>query len=176
MSELFKKYALKDVVLHNRIAVSPMCQYVAEEGVVTDWRRAHYTALARGGAGLVIVEASAVSPEGRITPGDVDIWNDEQANALAGIAASIKAQEPSLVFNSPMRAVKQVRTARGKAMITSPRPIRAAGAEKNSGFDRVVPQSRGTWIHRLSAVSAACDRSTKYLKVAGRLKRRRRWS
>lgn len=91
MAKLFQTYQLKDVVLRNRIAVSPMCQYVAEEGVVTDWHRTHYAGLARGGAGLVIVEASAVSPEGRITPGDVGIWNDSQADALAGIAASIKS-------------------------------------------------------------------------------------
>lgn len=68
-----------------------MCNYVAVDGVITDWHRAHYASLARGGAGLVFVEASAVSPEGRISIGDVGIWNDTQAEELRGIASSIKA-------------------------------------------------------------------------------------
>jgi 2,4-dienoyl-CoA reductase-like NADH-dependent reductase (Old Yellow Enzyme family) len=90
MSSLFTPFSLKDVTLRNRIAVPPMCQYSAVEGVVTDWHGAHYAELARGGAGLVIVEATAVSPEGRITPGCTGIWNDAQAEELAPIAASIK--------------------------------------------------------------------------------------
>lgn len=91
MPNLFDSYQLKEVVFRNRIVVSPMCNYSAVDGVVTDWHRAHYASLARGGAGLVVVECSAVSPEGRITPGDVGIWNDHQAAQLAGVAASIKA-------------------------------------------------------------------------------------
>jgi 2,4-dienoyl-CoA reductase-like NADH-dependent reductase (Old Yellow Enzyme family) len=91
MSTLFTPYTLKDVTLRNRIVVSPMCNYVAVDGVLTDWHRVHYASLARGGAGLVMVEASAVSPEGRITPGDSGIWNDEQAAVLTEIAASIAA-------------------------------------------------------------------------------------
>jgi len=91
MSTLFQPFKLKDVSLRNRIAIPPMCQYMATDGVVNDWHRVHYPALARGGAGLVIVEATAVSPEGRITPGCTGLWNDTQAEALAPIAASIKA-------------------------------------------------------------------------------------
>jgi len=91
MSGLFSPFELKDVTLRNRIAVPPMCQYSAEEGVSNDWHRVHYNSLARGGAGLVIVEATAVSPEGRITPGCLGIWNDEQAEKLAQIAREIKA-------------------------------------------------------------------------------------
>ena len=91
MSALFQPFKLKDVSLRNRIAVPPMCQYMAIDGVVNDWHQVHYPALARGGAGLLIVEATAVSPEGRITPGCTGLWNDTQAEALAPIAASIKA-------------------------------------------------------------------------------------
>ena len=69
MSALFEPFKLKDVTLRNRIAVPPMCQYVAEDGVVNDWHHVHLAGIARGGAGLVIAEATAVSPEGRITPG-----------------------------------------------------------------------------------------------------------
>ena len=91
MSALFQPFKLKDVTLRNRIAVPPMCQYMATNGVVNDWHREHYPAIARGGAGLVIVEATAVSPEGRISPNCTGLWNNVQAAALAPIAASIKA-------------------------------------------------------------------------------------
>jgi 2,4-dienoyl-CoA reductase-like NADH-dependent reductase (Old Yellow Enzyme family) len=91
MADLFSSYQLKDVTLRNRIAIPPMCQYMAEDGVVNDWHLAHYTSLARGGSGLVIVEATGVAPEGRITPGCTGIWNDKQAEKLAEIAAAIKA-------------------------------------------------------------------------------------
>ena len=90
MTALFQPFKLKDLTLRNRIAIPPMCQYSATDGVVNDWHRVHYPALARGGAGLLIVEATAVSPEGRITPGCLGLWNDAQAAALAPIAASIK--------------------------------------------------------------------------------------
>ena len=91
MSALFSRLKLKDVTLRNRIAVPPMCQYSATDGLSNDWHQAHYAGLARGGAGLVIVEATAVAPEGRITPACLGLWNDEQAAGLARIAAAIKA-------------------------------------------------------------------------------------
>lgn len=88
---LFSPFQLKDVTLRNRIAIPPMCQYTAVNGMVNEWHEVHYTSLGRGGAGLVIVEATAVSPEGRITPHCAGIWNDEQAAALAKVAKGIKA-------------------------------------------------------------------------------------
>ncbi|MCR8720852.1 NADH:flavin oxidoreductase/NADH oxidase [Pseudomonas syringae] len=91
MSVLFSPYSLKDITLRNRIAVAPMCQYAANEGFTTEWHHGHYPSLASGGAGLVIVEATAVSPEGRITPDCLGIWNDAQVEGMAKIAASIKA-------------------------------------------------------------------------------------
>lgn len=90
MPSLFDPYALKGVTLRNRIAVSPMCQYMATDGVANDWHQAHYAGLARGGAGLVVLEATGVALEGRITPGCLGLWNDDQAAALAPIAAEIK--------------------------------------------------------------------------------------
>ncbi|HEY1941075.1 MAG TPA: NADH:flavin oxidoreductase/NADH oxidase [Roseiarcus sp.] len=90
MPSLFDPFALKAVTLRNRIAVSPMCQYSAEDGVANDWHHIHLAALARGGSGLVVVEATGVSPEGRITPGCLGLWNDAQAEALAPAVAAIK--------------------------------------------------------------------------------------
>jgi len=91
MSALFQPFSLKDITLRNRIAVPPMCQYSATDGVVNDWHVANYTAQARGGAGLVIVEATAVAPEGRITPACAGLWNDAQAEAFMPVVRGIKA-------------------------------------------------------------------------------------
>lgn len=91
MSALFSPFKLKDVTLRNRIAVPPMCQYSAEDGLVNEWHETHYAGLAKGGAGLVIVEATGVSPEGRISPKCLGLWNDKQAEGLAHIARSIKS-------------------------------------------------------------------------------------
>jgi len=90
MPGLFTPLTLKGVTLRNRIVVSPMCQYMSQEGVANDWHQVHYTSLARGGAGLVIVEATAVSPEGRISWADAGLWNDAQAAALEPIVQAIK--------------------------------------------------------------------------------------
>ncbi|HMO35155.1 MAG TPA: NADH:flavin oxidoreductase/NADH oxidase [Gemmatales bacterium] len=90
MPTLFDTFRLKDITLRNRVVVSPMCQYMSEEGAATDWHRVHYTALARGGAGLVMVDATAVSPEGRISWADAGLWNEEQARALEPIVQAIK--------------------------------------------------------------------------------------
>ncbi|HDZ57737.1 MAG TPA: NADH:flavin oxidoreductase/NADH oxidase [Pseudomonas xinjiangensis] len=91
MSALFEPFTLKDITLRNRIAVPPMCQYSANDGLINDWHQAHLTSLARGGAGLVIVEATAVAPEGRITPGCAGIWNDQLAQAFVPAVKAIKA-------------------------------------------------------------------------------------
>lgn len=91
MPSLFSPFTLKDVTLKNRMVVSPMCQYSAIDGVVNDWHHVHLSGLARGGAALVIAEATAVSPEGRITPGCAGIWTDAQAEAWRKIVASVKA-------------------------------------------------------------------------------------
>ena len=91
MSALFQPFSLKDITLRNRIAVPPMCQYSATDGVVNEWHVANYTGQARGGAGLVIVEATAVAPEGRITPACAGLWTDAQAEAFIPGVRGIKA-------------------------------------------------------------------------------------
>lgn len=91
MSSLFTPFTLKDVTLRNRVAIPPMCQYSAVDGFTNEWHQVHYAALARGGAGLVIVEATGVSPEGRISPKCTGLWCDEHIEGMAKIAANIKA-------------------------------------------------------------------------------------
>lgn len=92
MSKIFSQFELKGVSLRNRIVVSPMCQYSAVEGVPNDWHLVHLGARAIGGAALVIAEATAVSPKGRITPGCTGLWNDTQTQAWAPIANFVRRQ------------------------------------------------------------------------------------
>ena len=92
MSVLFSPLPLRSVTFRNRIFVSPMCQYSSRDGLPTDWHLVHLGSRAVGGAGLVMVEATAVSPEGRISPGDSGIWSDAHAEAFAPIARFIREQ------------------------------------------------------------------------------------
>lgn len=91
-SRLFTPYRLRELELKNRIVVSPMCQYSADGGFPNDWHLVNYGSRAVGGAGLVIVEATAVCPEGRITPRDLGIWSQEHIPAYQRIADFIRAQ------------------------------------------------------------------------------------
>ena len=92
MSLLFSPYDLAGRTVRNRLWVAPMCQYSASEGVPNDWHHVHLAQFASGGAGVVIAEATAVVPEGRISPEDTGLWNDAQQQAWAPIAAAIRAR------------------------------------------------------------------------------------
>ena len=89
-TKLFAPLSLRGVTLRNRIVLSPMCQYSARDGLATDWHLMHLGARAAGGAGLILAEATAVCPEGRITPADLGIWRDDQVAPLARIAHFIR--------------------------------------------------------------------------------------
>lgn len=93
MARLFEPLTLRGITLPNRIGVSPMCQYSCEDGFATDWHLVHLGSRAVGGAGLVLTEAAAVTPEGRISPQDLGIWSDAHAEPLARIAAFIRSQQ-----------------------------------------------------------------------------------
>lgn len=90
--DLFQPYRQRSLLLRNRIAVSPMCQYLATEGVPDDWHLMHLGRRAVGGAAAVIAEATAVSPEGRIPPVDSGLWNKTQMLAWARIVSFITVQ------------------------------------------------------------------------------------
>ncbi|UYQ60769.1 NADH:flavin oxidoreductase/NADH oxidase [Streptomyces peucetius] len=97
MSALFQPFDLRSLTVPNRVWMAPMCQYSAEAfgpnaGVAGDWHFAHYAARATGGTGLILLEATAVSPEGRISPGDLGLWNDTQAEGLRRITAFLESQ------------------------------------------------------------------------------------
>lgn len=94
MSKLFEPMKIGTLELPNRIIVAPMCQYSAEDGAATDWHMMHLGSLALSGAGLLILEATAVSPEARITYGDLGLYSDDDETALARVLQAIRAYSP----------------------------------------------------------------------------------
>jgi 2,4-dienoyl-CoA reductase-like NADH-dependent reductase (Old Yellow Enzyme family) len=97
MSHLFEPLQLGHLRLANRIVVAPMCQYSAQEGNATDWHRIHLGQLALSGAGLLVLEATAVSAVGRISPQDLGLYSDANEAALADVLASVRAHAPIAV-------------------------------------------------------------------------------
>jgi 2,4-dienoyl-CoA reductase-like NADH-dependent reductase (Old Yellow Enzyme family) len=93
MSKLFSPLRLRDLTFKNRIFVSPMCQYSSNDGLPTDWHLVHLGSRAVGGAAMVCIEATAVSPEGRISPADSGIWSDQHADGFRRITAFIRDQD-----------------------------------------------------------------------------------
>jgi 2,4-dienoyl-CoA reductase-like NADH-dependent reductase (Old Yellow Enzyme family) len=92
MSRLFSPFRVREIECRNRIFMSPMCQYSAENGFANHWHLIHYGNRAIGGTGLIIMEATAVSPEGRISPADLGLWDDQHVDALKPITDFIKSQ------------------------------------------------------------------------------------
>jgi len=123
---LFSPFQLRSLVFANRIGVSPMCQYSSQDGFATDWHLVHLGARAQGGAGLVTLEASAVTAEGRISPGDLGIWKDEHIPNLQRIAQFIHSQGA--------RAGIQLAHAGRKASMAPP-----------SAGERLVTPAEGGW-------------------------------
>ncbi|HEX9011427.1 MAG TPA: NADH:flavin oxidoreductase/NADH oxidase [Holophagaceae bacterium] len=126
MNRLFQPLALRGLTLPNRIAVSPMCQYQAIDGLAQDWHFVHLGGLAQGGAGLVITEATAVVPEGRISPDDLGLWNDAQAEALGRIVRFVTAQG----------AVPGIQLAHAGRKASNPAPWKGSGS---------LPAAQGGW-------------------------------
>ena len=87
--DLLSPLTIRSVTIRNRIVVSPMCQYCAVDGLADDWHLVHLGSRAAGGAGLVFTEATAVTPEGRISPGDLGLWDDRHIEPLAMVARFI---------------------------------------------------------------------------------------
>src|SRR5436305_79009 len=90
--DLLSPLRIREVEFRNRIVMSPMCQYSAEEGMANDWHLVHLGSRAAGGAALIMVEATAVTRDGRITPGDMGLWSDAHAEPLARIARFVRSQ------------------------------------------------------------------------------------
>jgi 2,4-dienoyl-CoA reductase-like NADH-dependent reductase (Old Yellow Enzyme family) len=133
MSKLFERLKLREIEFRNRLWVSPMCQYSSENGMPTDWHLVHLGSRAVGGAALVIMEATAVSPAGRISPSDAGIWSDEHADAYRRITKFIKEQGAI--------AGIQIAHAGRKASTTEPWNGDRKVDEATGGWEAVAPSA-----------------------------------
>jgi 2,4-dienoyl-CoA reductase-like NADH-dependent reductase (Old Yellow Enzyme family) len=120
-SHLFSPLKLRDLVIPNRIVISPMCQYSAEEGIANDWHFAHLAKFALGGAGAVILEATAVERDGRISAGDLGLWDDGQIGPLQRITGFLKAHGtvPAIQIGHAGRKASSQRPWRGYGALTT---------------------------------------------------------
>lgn len=132
-SKLFTPLQIKDIVFKNRIVISPMCQYSATNGFANDWHLVHLGSRAIGGAGLIIQEATAVSPEGRISPADLGLWDDEQITEYKRITTFIEQQGavPGIQLAHAGRKASYDVPWRGRRMLS----------EEDGGWETVAPSA-----------------------------------
>ncbi|HUX95979.1 MAG TPA: NADPH dehydrogenase NamA [Bacteroidales bacterium] len=168
MSKLFSPLTVKNITLKNRIVMSPMCQYSAKDGYSNDWHLAHYGSRAVGGVGLIIQEATAIAPEGRITSGDLGIWSDDhipglkkivdfihQHAAVAGIQLAHAGRKASCAV--PWEGGKQLDSGSGGWQTVAPsnRPFssgeRLPEALDKNGIENVISSFRSAAVRALNA-------------------------
>jgi 2,4-dienoyl-CoA reductase-like NADH-dependent reductase (Old Yellow Enzyme family) len=139
---LFQPLTVREMTVRNRVWMPPMCMYscMAEDGIATQWHRIHYGARAIGGAGLIIVEATAVTPDGRISPRDLGLWNDEQRDALTPLTEFVRAQGAAI-------GIQLAHAGRKGSCF----PAWGVGDRRGT-----VPPDQGGW-HTLSASSLAFE-------------------
>src|SRR5947207_2820483 len=145
MAGLFDPLAIRDLTFANRGFVSPMCQYSSHDGYANDWHFVHLGSRAVGGAGLVLTEATAVLPEGRISPQDLGIWSDEHIEPLARIV--------SFVHEQGSVAGMQLAHAGRKASTYRPWEAQGTISENEGGWKNVMARAsavvRAHFRHRL---------------------------
>jgi len=134
MSHLFSPYSLGSLELANRIAIAPMCQYSATDGLAADWHMIHYGHLALSGAGLLILEATAISPEGRISAADLGLWSEKHQQALAPIVQAIRR-------DAPIKLAVQLAHAGRKASSAPPFEGGQAVPPGQGGWQTVAPSA-----------------------------------
>ena len=134
MSQLFTPYSLGPLTTRNRIAIAPMCQYSAENGDATDWHMIHLGHLALSGAGVLFIEATAVEPVGRITPGDLGLWSDQNESALHAVVRAIRR-------HSTIPLVVQLGHAGRKASSAAPWEGGKMIAPEQGGWQTVAPSA-----------------------------------
>lgn len=129
MTALFEPLQLRDVTLPNRVLVSPMCEYSSDDGFASDWHVVHLGSRAVGGAGLVMTEATAVTPDGRISPQDLGIWKDAHIDVLSRITRFIRTQKRS----------SGIQLAHAGRKGSTHRPWEGSGAVERDGWVPVAP-------------------------------------
>lgn len=168
MSKLFSPLTIKNTILKNRIVMSPMCQYSAIDGFTNAWHEVHYGSRAIGGTGLIITEASSVSPEGRITPSDLGIWKDEhipglrrivsfihQHGSVAAIQLAHAGRKASCAV--PLEGGKQLDVKNGGWQTVAPSDIPFLGEDRTpeslnkEGINKVISDFKAATLRALTA-------------------------
>ena len=164
MSLLFSSFNLRSLTLKNRIVMSPMCQYSAQDGLVTDWHLLHYPSRALGGVGMVMVEATAVEARGRISAEDLGIWSDDHLPGLQALTRKIKANG----------AVPSIQLAHAGRKAGSSRPWHSeypafswqAVAPSAIAFSSSYPEPKALTLSELETIKTAfVDATTRALKA-----------
>lgn len=177
MPILFTPLKLRNVTLKNRIVVSPMCQYSASDGFANDWHLVHLGSRAVGGAGLVFTEATAVSPEGRISPYDLGIWKDDHVPELKRIADFISRQGsvPGMQLahagrkasvTEPWKGDKLLRPSDGGWKTVAPSPI-AFSPEKDTPLELTIAEIKKIVADFGSAAARAREAGFRILEIHG---------
>jgi 2,4-dienoyl-CoA reductase-like NADH-dependent reductase (Old Yellow Enzyme family) len=173
-ASLFSPLQLRGIGIRNRIVISPMCQYSAEGGYANDWHLVHAGKFAQGGAGIVFLEATAVLPDGRITHGDLGLWDDAQVPGFARIAAFVRAQGavPAIQLGHAGRKSSMSRPWEGNGPLT-PALIAAGSVPWQTIAPSAEPIGPGWMTPRpmddadLERVRSAFDASARRAVVAG---------
>ncbi|OXG03985.1 NADH:flavin oxidoreductase/NADH oxidase [Flavobacterium araucananum] len=134
MSKLFSPLTIKSVTFRNRIVTSPMCMYMAEDGFASNWHLVHYGSRAIGGAGTVMLEATAIRADGRIGTGDLGIWKDEHIALLAQVASFIKS-------SGSVAAIQLAHSGRKGSTWASGRESRPLKADDEKGWEVIAPSA-----------------------------------
>ncbi|WP_414543347.1 NADPH dehydrogenase NamA [Nostoc sp. CCY0012] len=170
MAHLFEAFTIREVTFRNRIAVSPMCQYSSTDGYANDWHLVHLASRAVGGAGLVITEAAAVEPRGRITPQDLGIWSDAHIETLAKIVSLIH-QFGSVAGIQLAHAGRKASTAKpskgGKVLNESQEGWRPVVSSSAIAFSKESPVPQALSIAEIQQVIQAFVQATKRSLQAG---------
>lgn len=166
---LFEPLKIRDVVLRNRIGVSPMCQYAARDGFANDWHLVHLGSRAVGGAGLVLTEAVAVEPRGRISPYDLGLWSDEHLGPLERLATFIHGQG-AVAGIQLAHAGRKASTARpweGHAPLEESRGGWPVVGPSASAFDRGYPVPHALTVEEIQGVVDSFAQAAHRAREAG---------
>ena len=169
MAQLFDPLAIRGVTLRNRIAVSPMCQYSSEDGFANDWHLVHLGSRAAGGASLVFTEATAVTPEGRISPEDLGLWKDEQIEFLARIVRFLKTHGtvPAMQLAHAGRKGSTQRPWVGSSKVTIEDGGWVPVAPSAVAFSDLYPMPRALAKEEIPGIVAAFGQSARRALEAG---------
>jgi 2,4-dienoyl-CoA reductase-like NADH-dependent reductase (Old Yellow Enzyme family) len=170
MAHLFEPFRIREVTLRNRIALSPMCQYSSTDGYANDWHLVHLASRAVGGAGLVLTEAAAVEPRGRITPQDLGIWSDAHIETLAKIVSLIH-QFGGVAGIQLAHAGRKASTAKpskgGKTLDESQEGWRPVVSSSAIAYSKESPVPQALSIEEIQAIIQAFVQAAKRSLEAG---------